>query len=163
MNIITAGRVRRDVESLLKAQLPSLLPPLAAQEGMELPFPRTWNRLADFTLIAETQSPAVVVTTPGIVGAPDGGGCRIPVAAWGVRVFIVARGRTFEETADRVAAYVAAVRSALLEAGGLPGLSTSVRWTGETYAELATDQTRTVGAGSVSVTYSGVQTATTLS
>lgn len=160
--IVTAGGVRRAVEALLKEQMPAVLTKLATQEGVLLPAPVSWNRLSDFTAISEQQSPAVVVTTPGITRVLPTVGCRAPVADWEARVFVVVRGRTFEETADRVAGYTAAVRSVLLAARRLPGYAESVTWGGETYAELVSDSTRTVGAGSVSVTYGGVQTSTSI-
>lgn len=158
--IVTAGAVRRAGEALLREHLPAKLAEMADAEGLPLPEPRSWSRLADFTTIAEHQSPAVVVTTPGISEVLPSAGCRAQVATWQLRVFVVVRGRTYEETADRVAAYTAAVRSVLLEARRLEGFSASVTWAGETYQELSADDARTVGAGSVTVNYPGVQTGT---
>lgn len=158
--IVTAGAMRRAVEQLLQANLPAFLRDMAPVEGVQLPDVVTWSRLPDFALIAENQSPAVIVTSPGVASIERGefAQLRTDVAEWDVRVFVVVRGRTFEETADRVAAYTAAVRAVLRNARALPGLATGCRWTAERYTELSTDQGRTVGAGSVTVTYTGVQT-----
>lgn len=151
--IVTARYVRQTVEASLKARLPAFLTVISNQPGAEpLTAIKTWRRMADFTGLREQDSPAVVVTTLGVPTpeTEEGGGHR---AAWGVRVFIVARGRTYEETADRVADYVAAVRVALLADPSLGGAAEQVIWQGETYTELDRTEQRTIAAGSVTVSY----------
>lgn len=150
--ILSAAELRRTVEQVLRARLPLALMAVEAHLDLPMPVPVTWERLADFTTIAERASPAVVVTTPGITpGARDADGDY--TARGEVRVFAVVRGRDYAETADRVAGYVTAIRWSLLADEGLDGLARGVTWTGEAHAELASDTNRTIGAGSVSVRY----------
>jgi hypothetical protein len=158
--IVTAARVRRATTLVLQRDLPAVLDRIGVQDrGSGFPPVSTWHRLADFALISDMQSPACVVTTPGIVGDPVRmrGVLR---ATWAVRVFVVVRGRTYEETADAVAAYVAAVRSVLLAHPALEGLASGCHWSAEAYGELDVDKARTIGAGSVTVRYLHVPTET---
>jgi hypothetical protein len=156
--IVTGTDIRRTVESELQANLPERLTQLAAAKGLALPSPKTWERLADFTQIAEQQSPAVVVTSPGIDGQPEVTGQDEWEADWLVRVYCVVRGATYRETADRVGHYVGALRAALLTSPGLAALSSGIEWRAENYSELARDSNRSVGAGSVTVAYLGIPT-----
>jgi hypothetical protein len=158
--ITTAGMIRSAAQDVLQARLPALLPPLADQEGLPLPPVRTWRRLADFLLISELESPAMVVTTPGLSGAVERRG-RDTRAPWAVRVFTVVHGRTYEETAARVAAYVAAARTVLLDEQFLGGLAGQCEWVAENYSELDTDNDRSIGAGSVTVRYVDIPTGLT--
>lgn len=155
--IVTAGTVRRRAEAVLREQLPLVLPVLAVQENVALPGPRTWNRLSDFVAITESQSPAVVVTTPGLESEPARRGDSTD-APWLVRVFVVVRGQSYEQTADRLAAYVAACRVGLYARPSLGGLAKGCQWVSESYSELDADNTRTVGAGSVLLRYLQVAT-----
>jgi hypothetical protein len=155
--IVTAGTIRRAAQTVLKQQLPAVLDGLAEQEGMGLPPIVTWRRLSDFLLITDLQSPAMVVTTPGVADTAERRG-RDQRADWLVRVFTVVRGRTYEETADRVAAYVAAARTVLLSDADLGGLAAGCQWVRESYSELDNDKERTVGAGSVTVRYARILT-----
>lgn len=165
--IVTSEDVRSSVQQLLRDQLTPVLGALATDRGLALPPIVSWQRLPDFALIAETQSPALLITAPGIVGVPDQHPGVQPVARWAVRVFVVVRGRTYEETAARTAYYVAAVRTVLLSNRRLLGLASAVEWTAESYAELASGadsqgSARTVGAGTVTVTYDGIPTDTAI-
>ncbi len=158
--ITTAAGLRRSAQQVLQEHLPVLLPLLAEQEGLELPPIRTWRRLGDFLLISELESPAMVVTTPGLSGQVERRG-RDTRAPWAVRVFTVVHGRTYEETADRVAAYIAAARTVLLDEQFLGGLAARCEWLAETYSELDTNTDRSIGAGSVTVRYTDVPTGLT--
>lgn len=157
--ISSAAELRAAVQASLQARLPDVFAAIAARTGLEMPAPRTWERLTDFTAIAERQSPAVVVTTPGITpGARDGDGDYAGLAE--VAIFCVVRGRDWAETADRVAWTVTAIRWALFADPGLSGAATGVTWVSEAHDELATAADRTIGAGRVTVRYTVDVTAT---
>jgi hypothetical protein len=152
VTVVTGTHVRRAAMTQLKAALPAQLDALA-EPGLPLTPPKTWRRLPDFLDIPEAQSPAVFVTTPGTEGRPviDADGSSEIV--WLVRAYCVVRGRAYEETADRVGLYTAAMRSALLADETLGGLALAVDRINERLDELRTDQTRTIGAGSVTIAY----------
>jgi hypothetical protein len=156
--IITGSDIRARVEGELRADLPDRLTQLSAAKGLVLPAPKTWRRLHDFLTMTEQQSPTIVVTSPGLDGEPVVTGTDEWEADWLVRVYCVVRGRTYNETADRVGHYVGALRAALLSNAGLAALAAGVEWRAESYAELATDDQRSIGAGSVTVAYLGIPT-----
>jgi hypothetical protein len=156
--IITGTDIRKTVETELRADLPARLTALGVSKGLTLPAPKTWRRLHDFLRMTEQQSPAVVVTSPGLDGPPNVTGPDEWEADWLVRVYCVVRGRTYDETADRVGHYVGALRAALLDNAGLAALASGIEWRAESYAELATDEQRSIGAGSVTVAYLGIPT-----
>jgi hypothetical protein len=146
--IVTGATVRKAAESTLKAYLPGALILLAAQEGIELPEPRSWKRLADYTDLAEHLDPAVVVTAPGVPEVVRMGSGS-DQATWLVRTYAVAGGQDFEQTSDRVATMIAAIRATYSSKPSLGGLASSATWLGEKYDELAREDTRTIGAASV--------------
>lgn len=159
--ILTAADVHRTVQDVLRARLPLALAAMSAHlsepgKPFVLRDVACWERLPDFMRISERQSPAVVVTTPKLTpGTRDAYGDY--TVRGDVRTFIVARGASYEETADRVAAYCAAIRLSLLADPGLNGIARGVTWLTEEYAELGSiaegGTNRTVGAGSVTVRY----------
>ena len=150
---VTATDVRTALMETLKDYLPAALVALAAEKGLAvgaLPQPRSWVRLPDFTKLADHQSPTVVVTSPGLEGEPKGEYDGAYTARWRVRAFVVIRGRSYDEVADRVGHYTAAIRNAVLAHARLDGaMAEWTTWVDETYAELAVDNARTIGAGSV--------------
>lgn len=149
---ITATDVRSALTQTLKDHLPGALDALAAEKGLApgaLPAPRSWARLPDFTKLPEKQSPSVVVTSPGLEAEPARDYLLVYAAAWRIRAFVVIRGRSYDEVADRVGHYTAALRNAVLAHAQLGGLAERTIWVDETYAELAVDQARSIGAGSV--------------
>ncbi len=150
---VTGTQVRRAGYDRLRAALPGVLAQLEARDGLPLPAPRSWGRLPDFTRITEQQSPAVLVTSPGLEAAPEERRLGEFHPVWLLRAFCVVRGRGYDETADRVGQYVAGLRVALLSDRTLGGLADDAQWRAESYSELDTDQARTVGAGSVTVAY----------
>lgn len=170
MPTVTATDVRKALQQTLKDYLPATLAALATEKGLpagSLPPPRSWARLPDFVKLTERQSPTVVVTSPGLQAEPEGDYVITYSATWRIRAFVVIRGRSYEEVADRVGWYCGAIRAAVLAHAKLDGgRAERTDWLDETYAELATGndggQARTIGAGSVgfAVRYFDVATAT---
>lgn len=150
--IVSGTHVRRAALLALQTNLPGWLEHLSTPD-LVLPQPRTWRRLADFADIAEHDSPAVLVTSPGIEGTPERDADGEWTATWLIRAFCVVRGRSYEETADRVGLYTAALRGALLDDRTLGGLALGVQRRTESLTELRSSNDRTVGAGSVTVAY----------
>jgi hypothetical protein len=152
--LVTALEIRRSAQEQLQAWIPAYLAELERRYDIKkkLPAPKTWHRLPRFTRMSSEQSPAVLVTSPGLVEPPSRDGDGEFSAIWRLNVFVVVRGEDFQQTTDRVALYVAAVRLALMQQG--IGLSSAHRpsWIGEGYDELEVDQARTIGAGVASFT-----------
>lgn len=157
-----AHNVRRAMLEMLTADLP---PILEAAKVMELEAggldaataalvvaPRTWTRLPDFRALQADQTPAVVVTTPGLMGDPVRRGDGLYDVIWQLRLLVVVRGDTYDRTADLVGFYVACLRlAALRNRIDVDGAQRATWLPGESYHELATDAARTIGAGVVPV------------
>lgn len=157
--VVTARELRAGMQETLEEWLPSILVELARRAGWVeedqdpldvITPPRSWKRLPSFRALTADQSPAVVVTSTGLNGQPKRDGEGLWAATWALHGFVVVRGATYEDTADRVGLYLAAIRAAVLQQG-IAGVQTrKPRWLGEAYDELDTDAARSIGAGVVS-------------
>lgn len=148
--LVTAVEIRKATQDRLEEWLPAYLAELGRRYERDLPPPRTWRRLPDFRALTDDQSPALVVTSPGLVTEADRDGDGEYSATWQVNVFLAVRGQTFEETADLVGLYTAAVRACLGQQGIDIANARRPRWRGEGYNELAAGKARTIGGGMVS-------------
>lgn len=149
---VGAAQVRAAVQSTLEAWLPTYIADAERRAGLAartIDLPRSWRRLARFDTVAADQLPAVFVTSPGIEVVERRGSGEHD-ATWRIAVTAVARGRTFEETADLVGYYTAAVRAALIQHAA-HGIGATTRWDDESYDAVAVDAQRTLGAGVVEV------------
>jgi hypothetical protein len=153
--IVSGADVRLAAERTLQQHLPGVLEQLALQWDAQLPAPKpaAYQRLNDFVQMTQAQSPGVIVTSSGVESSPVRDEVDSYRPAWLIRVFIVIRGRTYEETADRVTHYCAAVRTVFARDGSLGGLCDQAVWRDEKYTELDRTRERTVAAGSVAYAF----------
>jgi hypothetical protein len=148
--IVTGADVRNAAETTLRSNLPDALGLLADRLSIDLPAPAdgSWAKLEDFRVLSDLQSPSIIVTCSGLPDSPqEDEDSWQPL--WRVRAFAVVRGRSYEETADRVTHYTAAIRTTWGRHRSLGGLATGGWWRGESFTELDRDRERTVAAGSV--------------
>lgn len=146
--LLSSSDLKKALQERLQAWLPAYLHALEeVHEGLALPAPKSWHRLPDFRRIRDDQSPTVTVTAPGIRGRPERDSDGSYRAAWELHVYVVVRGKTFEDTDDKIGFYTRAISAAVVQAGlGLPGVG-KPRLIGEGNAPLAADNSRTVGGG----------------
>jgi hypothetical protein len=153
--IVSGADIRRAAELTLQRNLPGVLGRLERQWDTTLPAPKdsAYVRLNDFIQMTEAQSPGVIITATGLDGIPVQDETGAYEAAWLIRTFVIVRGRSYEETADRVTHYCAAVRAAYAADLSLGGLIVRATWREEKYTELARDRERTIAAGSVAYAF----------
>lgn len=153
--VVTALEVRKAMQDSLAKWMPSVLRELAQRHGIvheAAREPRTWTRMADFHRLSADQSPSVIVTSPGIVAPPERDGEGYYLATWAVSVYAHILGASFEETADLVGLYTAAIRIAGIQHSLAIEGSRRPRWLLEQYAEISNEDSRVVGAGHVQFT-----------
>lgn len=148
--IVTGGGLRLAIENTLKSHLPDALTVIGNAEGITLPPPQSWSRLADFTAdYVDKAIPAIVTTVFGVEPNPQRQADQSYEAWWRANIYAVCWGNDFEETADRVAGTVAAIRATLSTYPSLGGFADSAEWLEERYDEFNQDTDRTIGGGSV--------------
>lgn len=117
-------------------------------DNVDFPPPKSWQMLQDVDDLTIDQSPLVVVTTPGLVGEPSrmaGGKHR---ASWIIDAYVFVRGQSYDDVRIRVFTYAAALRTTL--GRWRVGAIYPTRWVDESYAEIPSEQTRTLGGAVVS-------------
>lgn len=118
---------------------------IAQQTGVDvdrLPPVRAWHRVAAWDDVSESQQPVVFATSPGLVGEPERR-AREWRSVWEVPVMVAVRGQDYDDTADLVSVFAAAIRTTVLrEQPTVDGVE-GWWWAGETYDALPADQQRT--------------------
>ena len=148
---LDAADLCQALQQVLEDHLPAMLTTVETEKGLApgaLPPPRSWARLGEFAKLGDHQSPTIVIVADGMDPAPVSDyGLRWD-ASWRLRAVVVIRGRGYAETADRVKRYTAAVARTVLAHGRLGGIAESTAPGPEVYAEISTDQARSIAAGS---------------
>ena len=154
----------RDVElaamALLKRWAGTYLAEAERQHGYapaSLPRIRGWATAHDFEKWPEDQLPCILLVSPGLADEPmaDGGGVYRVKFSLGIAAIVSAR--TMSETAALAKLYCAAMRACVLQHQSLEGFAAGVEWLDETYDDLESIDTRSLGAGQAifSVTVDG--------
>lgn len=156
--VVTGADVRFAFQTLLEEWVPSALNEIGERANAARPDAAlhideiaTWSRLPDESIVnmEADQSPMVAVVSAGVVEQPSRDSDGLYRARWRVGVIVVVRGDTYEETSDLVGIYCAAVRVAGAQQRiDLPG-ARRASWIGESYSELDTDGSRSLGSGRV--------------
>lgn len=148
--LISAQDVCEAVEATLIAWLPSVSAEIALAGGPTLPLPTTYDMPSAEALISgSAELPAVVVSSPGIIGVPERDEDMAYRATWAVIVSVFARGEDYRETAAQVRGFALACRVALAQHPSLGGFAAELLWAGEEYDALDARAARTLGAGYV--------------
>lgn len=152
-------QVRDDIEQVLRSWIEVALVDQTRQSGLDptdpsvLEMPRSWERAADYTNLAQDQSPNIVVASPRIAGrtARSGSRGRIVDVSWLCHVVAVCRGTTYERTATMVGIYMAAIGTVIDQqlAGGTVVSRADIDDDGEQYDVLAMEDARTIAGGLV--------------
>ena len=155
-SIKTAGRIERAAEQVLTRWLPHYLAEAARQDGLAPgdPYPaepRTIETFTRFDTWAEHQLPAVIVVSSGTVGDVDRDGRGRLSAWWRLGVWAVCGAADQDSTRTLAHRYAAAIRACLVSHPTLGGAAERLTYVGEEYAELPTDQARTLTAAGVEV------------
>lgn len=147
--IVAVHQLRDAARTVLQAWLPTALHDVAGQAGVDVPpSPRTWRRVATFDQVPEAQVPVVFVAAPSTTSTTLRRSTDY-TASWELQVVAALRGRDYEQTAERVSVYAAAIRAVMLQRP--LGINVAaVRWQGEVYDEMPAVAQRTWAAAMLS-------------
>lgn len=153
--IKTGADLRRAALDTLKVWMPTYIAEVARQAGLVPPgIPgltaiASWQVVANFDELPDSNLPCLMVTSPGVVGKPVRHGSGLTDVIWGLDVYVVISGQDWGDTADKVGYYAGAARAALAQHGSLGGLAEWTRWEGESYGRIPQRQSRTLGGALV--------------
>lgn len=145
MPLLSADDLCTGVQAILAAKLPGL----AASKGLT---PVTkWDQLPTTLALQAANLPAGAISSPGLATVP----VRLTTgydATWQLEVAVFDRGRDYNETASKVRDWAAVVRQVLVQNPTLGGVAATLKWVGESYAQLPDrSAARTIGGCSVLV------------
>lgn len=153
--IKTGTDLRRAALATLQLWMPTYIAEIARQAGLVPPgIPglaaiASWQVVANFDELPDSNLPCLMVTSPGVAGKPVRHGSGLTDVIWGLDVYVVISGQDWGDTADKVGYYAAAARAALAQHGSLGGLAEWTRWEGESYGRIPQRQSRTLGGALV--------------
>jgi hypothetical protein len=112
-----------------------------------LPRVRAYTTAADFETWPEDQLPCLLLVSPGLAEAPMADGAGSYRVKFSLGLAVIVSAATMDETAALAKLYVAAMRAAILQHPSLEGFASGVEWLDETYDDLPSVDTRSLGAG----------------
>ena len=150
--IVAGADVEDWCEQLVRTWISTYLAEKERQAGIEagtLPRPRGWVVAPDLNKWPEDQLPALIFRSIGFPAPPRKGGDGKLLARFEMRVSAVVSART-EQDSHRIAShYTAALRALFVQRPSLDGHANGVTLLTEEYGELAYDDQRSLGAGTV--------------
>lgn len=150
-DIKDAGQLEDAVISTLRLYFPVYLAEIDSQRGedIDLPAPRAYKTVNEFTTFPEDQLPCAIVVSPGTQGAPRAKGDGTVDVSWTVGVAIVNSAADATSTNRNSKRYGAAVRAIILQHGSLGGFASAVALVSEVYEEGPVEQSRTLAVATV--------------
>lgn len=146
--LVAVHQIRTAVLGELQVWLPTALAEVAAETGVDVPpSPRSWHRLGTWDQVAEAQLPVVFVAVPATSGTTVRR-AEAYDAVWDLQVVAAVRGGSYEQTAEAVSVYAAAIRAVLTQRP----VGWTCRWTGEMYDAMPARGQRTLAATMVTWT-----------
>ena len=153
--IVSGGDVETWTLALLKRWISTYLAETERQHSIpagQTPRPKGWALAPSFDKWPEDQIPGIIVISTGTSEAPirDGGGYYR--ARWRVDVGAACSTRTQDGTRAQARLYASAIRDLLVQRASLDGHTQGTVWLGETYQDLAFDDTRSLASATVQFT-----------
>lgn len=149
---ITNDEVEQAVLNTVREWASTYLAEVERQKGMtagDLPRPRSYVVASEFeTIPGDEQLPMVIAIAPGLADPPSKNGSKRHRATWQVAVVVlVSVRRTADNNPRKVAGYYgAAVRGLLVQRPGLEGFAEGTTWVDESYQDVNTEDSRSLGA-----------------
>lgn len=112
-----------------------------------LPRIRGWQTAPDFEKFPEDQLPCVLLVSPGLAEQPRPDGQGFYRAKFMLGVAAIVSTATMESTAELAKLYCACLRAAILQHQSLEGFAAGIDWIDESYDDLESIDTRSLGAG----------------
>lgn len=159
--IVSADELLVALETTLRDHLPATVAALVAQHGWvadDFPTILEWQQLPTLEALSTADTPAMAVTSPGLVGEPAysraDGGYR---ATWALSAGIYDRGEDHAHVQAKIRRWCAAVRLTVRAHRTLGGVATGSTWIGDRYGlKPNRDQARTLGMGAVAFNVSAL-------
>lgn len=151
-NILTNDEVEQAVLDTIKEWDSTYLAEIERQKGYsagDLPRPKSYVVASEFDgLPGDEQLPMVIVIAPGLQDPPAKDGRQRHRAEWQIAVVVLVSVRRNPTNTPRKIAglYGAAVRSLLVQRRSLEGRASGTRWIDETYQDVSTEDSRSLGA-----------------
>lgn len=144
--IVTSADVQAAVDATLRLWIDAYVAEVERQKSIVLPPVRGYDTAAPQT---PDEMPAVVIRSGGLIGEPQRHGDGTYDVAFGVGVGIVVAAETRDESRNLCQLYTAALRTLLVQQGGLGGFAEASEWLDEDVTEIAWTTDRSVHGGSI--------------
>jgi hypothetical protein len=152
--IISGADVEDWCEQLVRKWISTYLAEKEEQDGLRrgmLPRPRGWVTAPDVNKWPEDQLPAIIFASTGVPAPPRKGGDGRYRARWDMRVTTVVSASTERDSRRLASRYTAAIRVLFLQHPSLEGHAAGIDWPAEAYNEIAFDEQRSLGHGTVAL------------
>jgi hypothetical protein len=152
--IVSGADVEDWCEQLVRTWISTYLAEKEDQDGIRrgtLPRPRGWTVAPSVDKWPEDQLPAIIFESTGIPGLPRKGGDGRYRARWELRVTTVVSARSERDSRRLASRYTAALRTLFAQRPSLDGNANGIDWLAERYDELAFDEQRSLGHGTVAL------------
>ena len=149
--ILSAAHVRGALLSTIQLWSPTYIAEVSATSGIAMAPFGTWEAIYDNRALPPDQTAAcwVTCTTTNPRMPPERQGNGTYRAWWLAEANIVAYGLAWDQAADLISLYMAAVRSAVIQHRDLGGFADDTRWLGEATKEVEHSPNRTIETGVV--------------
>jgi hypothetical protein len=148
--MISAYDVERAALDTLRKWIDTYLGEAEAQHGRarnSLPRPRSYTTSNSFDKWPEDQLPCVLLVSPGILEPPQARGDGAIFAVFSLGVAAIVSTAQMADTEELAKLYVCALRTCLIQQRSLGGFASGTEWLDETYDDLPSEDSRSLGAG----------------
>ena len=158
LDIKDGAQLEEAIIAHISAWLPVYLREIEIQRGWpddkRLPNARSYTVFSRLDHFDEQQLPAVVVSSPGLAGAPKMEGTGAYTAIWNVNIAVIVSAMDQASTNTLAKIYAAAVRGIMVQKPSIGGFAVHSVWTNESYDDLGSsdgERTFAVGVGEFAV------------
>jgi hypothetical protein len=152
--IVSGADVEDWCEQLVRRWISTYLAEKEGQAGLRrgvIPRPRGWTVAPSVDKWPEDQLPAIIFEATGIPAPPRKGGDGRYRARWEMRITTIVSAKTERDSRRVASLYTAALRALFAQRPSLDGHADGIDWLAERYDELAFDEQRSLGHGTVAL------------
>jgi hypothetical protein len=152
--IVSGADVEDWCEQLIRTWISTYLAEKEDQDGLGrgvIPRPRGWTVAPDVNKWPEDQLPAIILASTGIPAPPRKSGDGRYRARWEMRITTVVSARSERDSRRIASRYTAALRALFAQRPSLDGKADGIDWIAERYDEIAFDEQRSLGHGTVAL------------
>lgn len=148
--IITRDDLENAAKTTLQTWLSTYLAEVERQSGVvagSYERPRSYSTTNDFEKFDEAQTPAIIIVSSGLIGAPIKQGTGTYRTTWALGVGVVCSGSDEGDVRTMVNIYTAAIRTLLVQRPSLGQFAQGLNYEDEKYDEVTGAKRRTLQAG----------------